>query len=140
MRVLCCGGRTYSNREKVYEVLDQINSKTPITEIHQGGAFGADRLAAEWAFERDISCEEHPADWKRYGNTAGIFRNIEMFKASNPHMVIAFPGGAGTNHMISVAKRSDNPVEVLEITDESVIVKENDILTLAESIPSNADS
>jgi hypothetical protein len=74
----------------------------PVTELWHGGASGADREAAMWAAGENLLVRPFIADWSK-GKNAGIIRNGEMAKglldASDISLVIAFPGGAGTNHM-----------------------------------------
>ena len=48
--------------------------------------------------------EEYPADWKKYGKSAGPLRNQRMIDEGKPDLVVAFPGGVGTADMISRAK------------------------------------
>ena len=51
-----------------------------------------------------------PADWKQYGRGAGPIRNREMLQYSEPDIVVAFPGGAGTADMIRAARTAGYPV------------------------------
>lgn len=119
-KVLVCGGRDYHNYEKVREVLNFIKniceenviSKSEIVIIH-GGAKGADSLAGRWAAENKITSEVYIADWTTYGKSAGPIRNELMLKTGTPDIVVAFPGGQGTNHMIKISKKKN--VEVYEI-------------------------
>lgn len=117
MRVLICGGRNYNNKDKVFEVLDNLrkSTKEEIFIIH-GGAKGADSLGGEWARTRNISVRVFKADWNKYGRAAGIIRNEGMLKEGKPDLVVAFPGGKGTAHMIMIAEEAG--VEVKEIFDE----------------------
>ena len=105
MRVLVCGGRNYQDMDKVTEVLDEIHQKTPITVIIHGCANGADSLAAFWATDNDIPQERFPADWQKHGKTAGFMRNQQMLD-TNPDLVVAFPGGNGTRHMIGISEQA----------------------------------
>jgi len=111
MRVLVCGGRTYSDRDKVNETLDNLLPDIDIL-IH-GGAQGADSLAREWAKERLISSVAYMADWKNLGRAAGPRRNELMLREGKPDVVIAFPGGRGTAHMIAIAKAAG--VRIVEV-------------------------
>jgi hypothetical protein len=101
MKVIVCGGRDYADKQRVESVLDEIHAKTPITELIQGGADGADRLAFGWACRaRGISnIVTHHAEWEKYGRRAGPIRNALMLE-DKPDLVIAFPGGRGTANMI----------------------------------------
>jgi hypothetical protein len=103
MKILVCGGRDFSDRIKVYEVLDQIHKDTPIDMVITGGARGADRLAEEWAAEYEVPLMVEPADWKTYGKAAGPIRNRLMLVKYGPDLVVAFPGGRGTANMISLS-------------------------------------
>lgn len=121
-KVLVCGGRDYSNIEKVKDVLDMINDicrnnfieSSEMIVIH-GGARGADSLAGKWAKQNNIQSEVYLADWQNHGKRAGPIRNELMLKTGKPNIVVAFPGGNGTKHMVSIAKR-DN-IEVYEVKD-----------------------
>jgi rhodanese-related sulfurtransferase len=114
MRVLVCGGRDYSDREMLYEVLDRLHSEesTRITSIISGMARGADSLAAEWAHNHfpDVNLEEFPAQWHIHGKSAGPIRNQQMLD-SDPDLIIACPGGRGTAHMVSIARARGYSVE-----------------------------
>lgn len=49
-----------------------------------------------------MPCAEVKAQWKRLGLKAGPIRN-EWMLALDPHMVVAFPGGDGTQNMVAKA-------------------------------------
>jgi len=69
----------------------------------QGGATGADKLAKEYAQLNNIPYVEEKADWS-LGKKAGPIRNELMLKKYLPDLVIAFPGGRGTDNMVRLAK------------------------------------
>jgi hypothetical protein len=102
--VIVCGGRDYDDREFAFRTLDWMRQELSFSAIAHGGASGADALAAEWAYDRDVPQMVCKADWGAWGRAAGPIRNIEMFKKSVPLNVIAFPGGKGTRHMMRVAR------------------------------------
>jgi len=111
VRVLVCGGRDYSDIERVYAVLDGIHYKTPIKCIIEGGAKGADYLACRWSAARGL--DEHArfnADWTVHGKAAGPIRNQKMVDEGKPDLVVAFPGGSGTADMVRRAKEAHIPV------------------------------
>lgn len=105
LRVLVCGGRDFKDRDKLYAALDDL---TVALVIH-GGARGADTLAGEWAAARGVAVQVFPADWAKHRKRAGVLRNIEML-ATKPDLVVAFPGGRGTDDM--VRRAVDAGVEV----------------------------
>lgn len=99
MRLLVCGGRKYDNRMYLYAILNRLNP----TVVIQGGASGADRLAAEWAEHYNVKCETFNAEWEKHGKSAGPKRNQRMLDEGKPDLVLAFPGGRGTADMVSRA-------------------------------------
>jgi hypothetical protein len=105
VKVLVCGGRLYSNKDALYTILDHIHTKKIIDLIIHGGARGADSLAGEWAIDNGISVAVYKADWNKHGKGAGPIRNETMLNESDPDLVVAFPGGNGTSHMIKISKK-----------------------------------
>jgi ABC-type Fe3+-hydroxamate transport system substrate-binding protein len=112
MRVLVCGGRGYSDIERLYEVLDGIHKLTPVTCIIEGGAKGADYLACRWSAWRGLNNHRRfNADWELYGSSAGPRRNLRMIEEGKPDLVVAFPGGRGTADMVAKAEAAGIPVQ-----------------------------
>jgi hypothetical protein len=79
-------------------------------EIVSGGANGADALAERWAKEHNIKCIVFPADWAKYGNSAGPRRNQQIVDYCD--RVLAFPSraGRGTQDTIDRAHRANKPL------------------------------
>lgn len=103
-RVLVCGGRNYNDEEAMLKALgDKLRFDDVV--VH-GGARGADALAGDLA-GRILGCEVevHPADWHKYGRSAGPIRNQEMLD-TGIDLVLAFSGGRGTADMVSRAERA----------------------------------
>jgi hypothetical protein len=135
MRILVCGGRTYDDRDMVWQILDDYQRRHGSITIIQGGAPGADALAKEWCYKRqkkgtlisvpaaweDLS---HPdavirirADGSRYDAATGVRRNAEMLD-EKPDLVLAFPGNKGTGDMLrraEDAKKKGMPIEIRKV-------------------------
>lgn len=113
IRVLVCGSRHFND----YKLLEKTLDGFDITEIIEGEARGADSLARDYAFKRDILLRAYPADWERYNKVAGPIRNKQMLVEGQPELVIAFRGenSRGTQNMIDQAKKAGIPVEIVEI-------------------------
>lgn len=108
MRILVCGGRDFNNDSLITKTLNQhICDNLTIIE---GGAKGADLGALHWARHNDIPVETYRADWDKYGKRAGYIRNVQMLNEGKPDLVIAFPGGKGTQMMINLAEAAGVPV------------------------------
>lgn len=110
MVVLVCGGRNYWDQQAVFGVLSGLHHDQPISLLIHGGAKGADSLAGVWAYRNGVPCREFAADWEKYGKSAGPIRNRQMLDEGKPELVVAFPGGAGTRHMIEAAARRGLPI------------------------------
>ena len=112
MYVLVTGGRNYRDYAAVAYALHDLYVNNPdryFVVVH-GAAREADSLAARWvqAMEGagDVYEEPVPADWKRYGKAAGPIRNRLMLDETKPDLVLAFPGGRGTENMITQARQA----------------------------------
>ena len=104
LRVLVCGGRNYDDSRQVERVLMALQATSGIGMIIEGGAMGADALAALWAAEHEITLRCFPAEWGKYGRGAGPIRNQQMIDEGRPELVVAFPGGRGTANMVALAR------------------------------------
>ena len=118
MKVIVCGGRDFEDHKLLNETLDEIHERMDISCVVHGDARGADRMAAMWAHRKKIRVVPYPADWNTYGNSAGPIRNTQMLKEENPDMVIAFPGGTGTNHMRQISEEANVHVMVITFPEE----------------------
>lgn len=108
-RFIVCGGRDYNDKEFLRSKLLILLETDWMFILVHGACRGADVMAAEWGEDVKVIVEPHPADWKKYGNLAGMIRNQEMLDAGADG-VIAFAGGVGTAGMIKLAIASGVPV------------------------------
>jgi hypothetical protein len=132
MKILVCGGRDYSDRTRVFQVLDYLHqNRRPITLVIHGAATGADALGKEWAQTRGVEDDPYPARWdwleapnavikrtkagKPYNANAGPDRNAKMLSHGKPELVVAFPGGRGTENAIELARNAG--VKVIEVVE-----------------------
>lgn len=113
MKILVCGGRDYTNCDRVWATLDSWRASNGELTIIEGGATGADRLAQNWALDRKQKVLTFHADWKSLGRSAGPIRNRRMLNEGKPDLVLAFPGGRGTRGMVEMARAAG--VDVVEI-------------------------
>lgn len=114
MRVLVCGGRDFTDKDLMFDFLDKHEADYGPYTVIQGGARGADALAKEWANDLNLPVEEYKADWLLYGKAAGPIRNKQMLDEGKPDLVIAFPGGRGTQNMIQQAIKAGVKVITVE--------------------------
>lgn len=103
IRILVCGGRDYNDVVEMDRTIRQLMAKRQVSKVIHGGAVGADSLAGYIADLYGIKCTVVNAQWDKYGKAAGAIRNKEMLDLK-PDLVVAFPGGTGTNHMVSISE------------------------------------
>lgn len=105
LRVIVCGGRDYADYDRMAAILSALRSDlAPFEVIIHGAAKGADALAAKYAKQHQIPDIAFTADWRTLGPAAGPARNKRMLEEGKPDLVVAFPGGSGTNNMASQAR------------------------------------
>jgi hypothetical protein len=119
MKALVCGGRGFSDADRMTAIMDAAVKRLGITEIIQGGAPGADFLAKRWAKARSVPCSEFLADWDHFGKAAGPMRNRLMLEEGKPDLVIAFAGGAGTGNMVRIATAAG--IRVIEVSGAGAV-------------------
>lgn len=103
MIVLVTGGRSYRDATRVWQVLDALHRLQPITTVIEGGACGVDAHARRWTLARGVACVTVYAEWAKYGRKAGPQRNAQMLDLG-PDLVLAFPGGRGTQDCLRQAR------------------------------------
>ena len=84
MNVGVIGSREFDDYELMKKTLDLF----PITRVISGGAGGADKLAEQYALERNIPKKIFHAEWDLFGKKAGPLRNTTIVE--NSELVIAF--------------------------------------------------
>lgn len=113
MRVLVCGGRDYTDSDRIWSELDRVMREAPhdALTIIEGGARGTDQIAVAWCLDRSVPYDHFPANWAQEGKAAGPIRNQRMLEKGRPDLVLAFPGGRGTADMVRRATAAGVPVK-----------------------------
>ena len=113
MKILVCGGRDYDDRQIIRDWLMFLQDLVPWErlEVVHGGARGADTGAEICCRTLGLKTHVHPALWHLYGSKAGPLRNREMLhEHPDIALVLAFPGGRGTENMTWQAAARKIPV------------------------------
>ena len=117
MKLAIVGGRDFDNytlmESILWDLLKIKGSDVPQDTIISGGARGVDSLAKKYAVEESIPYLEFPAEWNKYGKSAGFIRNQTI--VDNCDMVLAFWDGksAGTADTIAKAKKAKKPTFIV---------------------------
>lgn len=121
IRIIVAGSRNFNNYSLLEQsLMDYIagNFDPNEIEIISGGARGADSLGERFARECQLKLKRFPADWDRYGKSAGYLRNAEMadYAKQKTGVLFAFWDGQsrGTQHMINLATTKGLEVHVVK--------------------------
>ena len=112
LRVIIAGGRDFDDYELLCRTMDTLLIHKSSVTVLCGKAKGADTLGERYAKDRGYTVEYYPADWEKFGRSAGYLRNEEM--AKNADALVAFWDGKskGTGHMISLARKHGLKIRV----------------------------
>lgn len=114
-RVVVAGSRNFQDKELLFSKLDFFlqNQRPEKIEIVSGMAKGADTMGEEYARARGLKIKRFPAEWDRFGKSAGYRRNEQM--ATYADALVAFWDGhsPGTRHMISLCREKGIQVRVV---------------------------
>jgi hypothetical protein len=122
MRLIIAGCRDFTNADAVNVAACEAIAKFGLgwpSEIVSGGASGVDSLGEEWARSQGIPIMRFPADWKRWGRSAGPHRNAGMAKYADALVAIWDGKSRGTGHMIGVMSAFGKPVHVHRFARET---------------------
>lgn len=113
------GSRGYENYAQFEATLDLKHKD--ITKIVSGGARGVDSMAERYALEHNIELVVFPADWDRYGKSAGYRRNVDIVNAAEH--VIAFWDfqSKGTKHSLNLAQQANKPYTIYLTTAGPIV-------------------
>lgn len=107
--IIVAGGRDFNDYEYLKKTLSSIINSAINNEfeIVSGTARGADRLGERFAVEYNLPIKKFPADWDKYGKSAGYKRNYEMAKYAKACVIFWDGISRGTGHMIDLAQASE---------------------------------
>jgi hypothetical protein len=105
MIIAIVGSRTFNDVDSFNEMLDFI-SMGRCSGIVSGGAKGADALGKDWASLHEVPYYEFPAEWDKFGKSAGFKRNQLIVNKAD--VIVAFWDGKskGTAHTLNLAKNA----------------------------------
>lgn len=116
MKTIIAGSRDITDYLEVKKAV--LKSDFIITEVVSGGARGVDKLGERFAELYDLPVKVFPctpADWKKFGNKAGILRNIQMGDYADALIAIWDGKSPGTKQMIDYATKKGLKVYVWKV-------------------------
>lgn len=114
VRIVVAGSRHYNNYTEAKQFIDEViqrigGGKTFI--VLSGGCRGADMLGERYANEKGYPIEKHPAQWDKYGRSAGLIRNKVMAEKCDYAICFWDRKSKGTKAMIEYAQKEGKIVE-----------------------------
>jgi|SRR5579875_1509981 len=112
MRVIIAGSRAFRYEQTTQLIEKAVRSSGfHVTEVVSGCAPGIDKLGERWAGENGKRIKRFPADWDRFGKSAGVRRNEEMGQYADALIAIWDGESRGTRHIIAyMSNHQDKPV------------------------------
>jgi hypothetical protein len=120
MKTIIAGSRKFfdllsqdsSIDEKLKQQMGSLDFRP--TAVLSGRAKGIDRWGEKWAKENNIPVLLYPANWNKYGRSAGPIRNSKMVKNADALVAFQLNQSRGTNDVIQKAAKAGLIVCVFE--------------------------
>jgi hypothetical protein len=113
MKLIIAGSRNITDYEKLLSAVKLLEKKP--SEILSGTAKGVDSMGERWAKENNITVVKYPANWDKYGKSAGYRRNVEMAENADALLLIWDGESKGSKHMLDIAQKKDMAVYVYAV-------------------------
>lgn len=120
IKTIIAGSRSMSSYELLTKIIDSCPFKFEITEVVSGTAKGVDKLGEEWAKNNRIPIKQFPANWDKFGKSAGYKRNEEMAKYADAAIIIHKDASKGTQHIKDLAEKYKLKLHYVEVKDRDV--------------------
>ena len=130
MKIIVAGSRAFGShadhRKILYDRLDLALSRRAEAEdevvVISGTARGADQMGEEWAASRGCEVIRMPAQWDKYGKSAGPKRNEEMAAVADAAIIFWDGISRGSMNMRDICHRLNIPVNVVRFSGSTRVV------------------
>lgn len=123
IRLAIIGSRGFEDYDYMLVELDKllVAEDYNIIEIVSGGARGADTLAERLARANGFPVKVFPADWNRFGKSAGFIRNRDIVQRAD--VVCAFWDGVsnGTQHSFELCKEFNKKLYIFKYKERRAV-------------------
>lgn len=113
MRTIIAGSRSITEYDTLLSAIEEIDFE--ITTVISGGAKGVDSLGEWFAEDNGIPLEIFPADWARFGRSAGYIRNQEMADNAEACLILWDGKSKGSLHMNNIAVKKGLKVHLCKL-------------------------
>ena len=112
-KVIIAGGRDFNNYALLKTTCDNLLKNQNNIEIVCGMAMGADILGLRYAKEMNYCVKKFPADWNKYGKSAGYKRNLQMGEYADALICFWDGKSRGSKLMIDIAEKLNLPTRII---------------------------
>lgn len=111
MKVIVAGSREITQLVLIERAVKE--SGFPIDTVISGCCRGTDRLGEQYAKQNNLQCIRIPAEWGKYGKSAGPRRNREMEKVADAAVILILDDSTGSTDMMEVMREANKPFFIL---------------------------
>jgi hypothetical protein len=103
--------------DQIHEEVDAMLAEFNLVpnEVVSGCAPGIDRCGEAWATAVHLPIKRFPAQWAKYGRSAGPRRNMEMGQYGGALLAFWDGSSRGTQDMVAQMRDRRKPVRVVEV-------------------------
>ena len=112
MKLAIVGSRTFNDYDMLVDFIKDNYNIDEITHIISGGARGADFLGERFAEEFNKELIVFPAEWKKYGKSAGFKRNVDIIETCDECVCFWDGESHGTKHDIELCEKMKKPYKI----------------------------
>jgi len=112
-RTIIAGCRDFEDYDELLSAIGGLDWE--ISVVVSGHARGVDKMGERWAKTNGVELKLFPAQWDRYGKSAGFKRNMDMAGSADAILALWDGKSKGTGHMIDIARRHRLTVKVHKI-------------------------
>lgn len=103
------GSRRWGDRDAIKRFVDTIPEGVTVIS---GGAAGVDTFGVLLAARRGLAVEQIPAEWDKYGKSAGYRRNVDLVEAADFVVAFSYQRSKGTEHTIDITRSARKPIRI----------------------------
>jgi len=124
-RLAVVGSRDFDDFETFVLILDNLSRVLQIDAIISGGAKGVDSMAEHYAEVNGIPLQIFPAEWDKFGKSAGYKRNKTIWDNADMYLCIWDGSSKGTKHSIDMNKTSEKKMIIFNFKENKFVDLQN---------------
>ena len=120
IKLVIAGSRTITDEDLIAHLMNRAWATFGPYTVISGTARGVDAEAAAIARAINVEVEDMPADWDKYGKSAGYKRNEQMARAADAALIIWDGRSRGAQHMARIAAEAGLPTVLVQVQGSAI--------------------